>query len=142
MRHRFVIASVIAAASALGACGPLVYRVPIQQGNMVTQESVAQLRQGMTRDQVRFLLGTPLVADIFHADRWDYVYTWQPSRSNSIKEERRLTVFFDKDGRLERLEGDIVPKGDKLGPAGEKPASAAEKPAPAAEKPSPTAENN
>ena len=126
---------VFVAASVLGACGPLVYRIPVQQGNMVTQESVAQLRQGMTRDQVRFLLGTPLVTDIFHRDRWDYVYTLQPARSNTIKEERRLTVFFDKDGRLERLEGDIVPKGDKLGPAADKPGAAGEKP-------SPTADNN
>jgi outer membrane protein assembly factor BamE len=100
----------------LSACGPLVYRIEIQQGNLVTQENVAQLKPGMSKDQVRFVLGTPLVTDIFHADRWDYVYTLQPARTSSIKEERRLTLFFDKDGRLERVEGDVVPKGSKPGP--------------------------
>ena len=129
MRHRFAKISACMIAIALSACGSIVYRVPVQQGNLVTQESVAQLRAGMSKDQVRFLLGTPLVTDIFHADRWDYVYTLQAPRSNAIKEERRLTVFFDKDGRLERLEGDIVPKGDKL----ETPTSTGDKPNPTAE---------
>ena len=98
----------VACAVLLSACGPLVYRIEVQQGNLVNQESTVQLRQGMTKDQVRFLLGTPLITDIFHADRWDYVYTFRPSRSNRIKEERRLTLFFDKDGRLDRVEGDVV----------------------------------
>ncbi|MCG6874865.1 MAG: outer membrane protein assembly factor BamE [Betaproteobacteria bacterium] len=106
----------VACAVMLSACGPLVYRIEIQQGNLVTQENVAQLKPGMSKDQVRFVLGTPLVTDIFHADRWDYVYTLQPARTSSIKEERRLTLFFDKDGRLERVEGDVVPKGSKPGP--------------------------
>jgi outer membrane protein assembly factor BamE len=130
MRHRFAIICACMITISLSACGSIVYRVPVQQGNLVTQESVAQLRAGMTKDQVRFLLGTPLVTDIFHADRWDYVYTLQALRSNAIREERRLTVFFDKDGRLERLEGDVVPKGDKL-----------ETPAATGHKPNPTAEN-
>jgi len=95
-----------ACAALLSAC---VYRMEVQQGNLVTQDSVSQLKPGMTKDQVKFILGTPLVVDIFHADRWDYVYTLQPARSRSIKEERRLTLFFDKNGRLERVAGDVVP---------------------------------
>jgi outer membrane protein assembly factor BamE len=56
------------------------YRIDIRQGNYITQEMVAQLKPGMSRDQVRFILGTPLVADIFHADRWDYIYSFKPGR--------------------------------------------------------------
>jgi outer membrane protein assembly factor BamE len=83
------------------------YRIEIQQGNFVTQEMVAQLKPGMTREQVRFALGTPLVTDIFHADRWDYVFRRQRENSTHL-EERRLTVFFEGD-KLARVEGDVVP---------------------------------
>ncbi len=109
------VCGILACAIMLSACGPLVYRIEVQQGNLVSQESVSQLKPGMTKDQARFVLGTPLVTDIFHADRWDYVYTLQPARTSSIKEERRLTLFFDKEGRLERVEGDVVPRGSGPG---------------------------
>ena len=82
------------------------YRIEIQQGNYVTQGMVAQLKPGLTRDQVRFVLGTPLVSDIFHDERWDYVFLRQ--RANSRETEyRRIAVFFE-DGKLKRIEGDIV----------------------------------
>lgn len=82
------------------------YRVEIQQGNYVTQEQVSQLYKGMTRDQVRYLLGTPLLADLFHADRWDYVFRRLRANSREL-EERRLTLFF-ADGKLDRVEGDVA----------------------------------
>lgn len=85
------------------------YRIEIQQGNFVTQEMVAQLKAGMTKDQVRFILGTPLVSDIFHADRWDYMFTRQRASSREL-EHRRITVFFE-DGKLKRIEGDVVAAG-------------------------------
>jgi outer membrane protein assembly factor BamE len=53
------------------------YRIDVRQGNFVTQEMVAQLKPGLSREQVRFILGSPLVADMFHGDRWDYVYRYQ-----------------------------------------------------------------
>jgi outer membrane protein assembly factor BamE len=81
------------------------YRIDIRQGNYVTQEMVAQLKPGMTRDQVRFILGTPLVADIFHAERWDYVYSFKPGRGEA--QSRRFTVFF-VDDKLARVAGDVV----------------------------------
>jgi outer membrane protein assembly factor BamE len=81
------------------------YRVDVRQGNYVDQEMVAKLRPGMTRDQVRFALGTPLVADMFHADRWDYVYRLQPGRGEV--QLRRLVVFF-VDDKLARVGGDVV----------------------------------
>lgn len=90
----------------LSGCGPLApYRIDIQQGNYVSQEMVAQLKRGMTKEQVRFVLGTPLVTDIFHADRWDYVYLLD--RPRQPREQRRLAVFFE-DGKLARLEGDVA----------------------------------
>ena len=81
------------------------YRVDVRQGNMVTQEMVAQLKPGLSREQVRFILGSPLVADMFHADRWDYVYRFQPGRGDA--QQRVLTVFF-QDNKLLRVTGDVV----------------------------------
>jgi outer membrane protein assembly factor BamE len=80
------------------------YKIDIQQGNVVTQEMVGKLKAGMTRSQVRFVLGSPLVIDMFHADRWDYIYLMQ--RQGKPDERRRLTVIFDGD-KLQTLEGDV-----------------------------------
>jgi outer membrane protein assembly factor BamE len=89
------------------ACGLITpYRMEIQQGNYVTQEMVAQLKPGLTRDQVRFVMGTPLVSDIFHEERWDYVFVRQRASSRDV-EHRRIVVFFE-DGKLKRVDGDIV----------------------------------
>jgi|SRR5215510_6427347 len=94
------------------ACGMFtVYRMEVQQGNFITQEMVSQLKPGMTKDQVRFVLGTPLVVDIFHEHRWDYVYRHQRANSSAL-EDRRLSVFFE-DGKLARIEGDVVAAADK-----------------------------
>jgi outer membrane protein assembly factor BamE len=81
------------------------YRIDIRQGNYISQEMVAQLKPGMSRDQVRFLLGTPLVTDIFHADRWDYIYRFKPGRGEL--QQRRLAVFFE-DNKLVRVAGDVT----------------------------------
>jgi outer membrane protein assembly factor BamE len=90
----------------LAGCGWLApYRIDIQQGNFVSQEMVAQLKHGMTKDQVRFVLGTPLLTDIFHGDRWDYVYLLD--RPGQPQVQRRLALYFEDD-RLARLEGDVV----------------------------------
>jgi outer membrane protein assembly factor BamE len=83
------------------------YRMEIQQGNFISQETVSQLKLGMSKDQVRFVLGTPLITDSFHADRWDYVYRRQKVNSSEL-EQRKLAVFFD-DGKLKRIEGDVTP---------------------------------
>lgn len=82
------------------------YRMEIQQGNFVSQEMVAQLKPGMTKDQVRFVLGTPLIADSFHAERWDYVFRRQRVNSSEL-EHRKIAVFFDGD-KLKRIEGDVI----------------------------------
>jgi outer membrane protein assembly factor BamE len=75
---------------------------------------VAQLKPGQTRDQVRFILGTPLITDVFHGDRWDYVYRFKPGRGDL--EQRRLTVYF-QENRLVRVDGDVI-----AGDASEAPA--------------------
>jgi len=85
----------------------VTHRIDVRQGNMVTQEMVAQLKPGQTRDQVRFILGTPLVADMFHANRWDYVYRFQSGKLGADPEQRHLVVHFEKN-RLVRLEGDVA----------------------------------
>lgn len=82
------------------------YRIEVVQGNFVSKEQVEQLKPGMTRQQVRDLLGTPLVTDIFHSQRWDYVFTLR--RQGVPEQARRLTLFFKGDA-LERFDGDTMP---------------------------------
>jgi len=102
----------IAAALALTACSFFApYRIDIRQGNFVDDAMLAQLKPGMTRDQVRFVLGTPLVADVFHSDRWDYIYRFKSGRSGEV-EQRAIAVFFAND-KLDRVEGDTKPPDGK-----------------------------
>jgi outer membrane protein assembly factor BamE len=88
------------------------YRIDIQQGNFISREMVAQLKEGMQRpegvtpDQVRFVLGTPLLTDVFHANRWDYIFRLKKSTGEVISS--RVTVFF-KDNRLVNIEGGALP---------------------------------
>ncbi len=94
----------------LAGCGStnwgFLYRATIQQGNWITTEQVAKLETGMTRDQVRFILGTPTLQDIFHAERWDYPYYNQPGYGKD--ELRKFTVWFEND-QLTRWTGDEQP---------------------------------
>lgn len=96
------------------------YRIDIQQGNFVSREMVSQIKEGMTRDQVRFVLGTPLLTDLFHADRWDYPFRLE--KGNAEVTTSRVTVFF-KDNRLARFEGgDLPTEQDYLARLAGKPA--------------------
>jgi outer membrane protein assembly factor BamE len=89
---------------ALGALASgCVYRINIQQGNFLDQAAVDQVKPGMTRSQIRYLLGTPMVADSFNKERWDYIYYLKKGRSRHV-DSRRVTVYFD---------GDKVAKLDK-----------------------------
>ena len=85
---------------------PLVNRPDINQGNIVSQEMINQLRPGMNRRQVTYLLGSPLLTDPFHDNRWDYVYSTEPSGEK--REQRRVTLVFERD-ELIQLEGDFRP---------------------------------
>ena len=86
--------------------GLTAHKIDIQQGNAVTQEMVSKLQLGMTRNQVRFVLGTPLLVDPFRTDRWDYFYSYM--QRGEVIEQRRLVVFFKED-KLDRMEGDVIP---------------------------------
>jgi outer membrane protein assembly factor BamE len=85
--------------------GITTYRIDIQQGNVVTQDMVAKLKPGMTRQQVRFVMGTPPIVDPFRTDRWDYVYYLK--RGDKVIEHRRLILVFDGEA-LKQVEGDVV----------------------------------
>jgi outer membrane protein assembly factor BamE len=82
------------------------YKMDIVQGNFVSREQAAAIKPGMSRSQVRDILGTPLLTSIFHADRWDYVFTFR--RQGAQPQSRRVTVFFKAD-LLERVEADALP---------------------------------
>lgn len=82
------------------------YRPDIQQGNFVSQEMLSQLKVGQTRDQVKFILGTPLMTDAFHANRWDYPFYL--ARGNGELTKARVTVYF-KDDKVEKFDGGNLP---------------------------------
>ena len=82
------------------------YKADVVQGNFVSREQVEALQPGMSRQQVRDILGTPLITSLFHADRWEYVFTFK--RPGEEPQTRKLTVFFKGDA-LERSEGDTMP---------------------------------
>jgi outer membrane protein assembly factor BamE len=90
---------VLCLAAAAPAC---VYRINIQQGNFLDQAAVEQVKVGMTRSQVHYLLGTPMVADSFNKERWDYIYYLKKGRSEHV-DSRRVTVYFDGD-KVARLD--------------------------------------
>lgn len=108
----------LALAASLGACGSFnnastsvaalvsPYKMDVVQGNFVSKEQAAALRPGMSRNQVRDMLGTPLLVSLFHADRWDYVFTFK--RKGAEPQARKVTVFFKGD-LLERFEADELP---------------------------------
>ena len=105
----------LAAVLLLSACSSLefpgVYKLTIQQGNIVSQEMVDRLKPGMTRSQVQFVLGNPVLADSFERNRWSYVYTIDIPGQTII--ERELIIVFEDD-RLLRFEGDYTPSENKV----------------------------
>lgn len=117
-RCRLRVALTLSLASLLAACSSVSettrnamsaltpYKVEVVQGNFVSREQVQALQPGMSRQQVREILGTPLVASVFHGDRWEYVFTIK--RQGVQEQARKLTVFFDGE-RFVRAEGDEMP---------------------------------
>ena len=107
-----VCATLLIACNNVGSMDfPGVYKIGIAQGNIITQEMVDQLRPGMTKRQVIFVMGTPLVRDPYHQDRWDYIYNFQPG--GGIRGQERVSVFFIDDG-LVSFTGDFVPTGSSV----------------------------
>ncbi len=104
MHVKFLLLSILSLSISCSYLPSLPYKIDIQQGNVVTEDMVEKLRLGMTRSQVRFVLGSPLITDVFHINRWDYVYSLAPS--GRLSEKRRLSIFFDGD-LLTHIEGDF-----------------------------------
>ena len=98
----------------LAATSGCVYRMNIQQGNFLEARTVNQLQPGMTRSQVRYLLGTPMVPDAFDKERWDYLYFFKKGRLHK-PEERHLIVYFKED-KVDRFERNNVPDKAPQGP--------------------------
>jgi outer membrane protein assembly factor BamE len=110
-RSNSVVLAALCAALLAGCSVPRIpgitpYKIEIQQGNYVSQQMVSQLKNGMTKDQVKQILGTPLLTDIFHAERWDYVYTREAP--DGTRERRKIVLYFEN-GKLARMDGDVVP---------------------------------
>ncbi len=98
--QKILIIALYAASLTLSACS--IHKVDVQQGNVITQEMRDQIKEGMSKRQVGFILGTPLLADPFHRDRWDYIYSLQTGKKKP--EHQRMTLFFEED-KLVRIEG-------------------------------------
>lgn len=92
---------------------PGVYKMNIQQGNIITQDMVNQLEPGMTKRQVRYVMGNPLIQDTFNPDRWDYFYSLTDARQNFTKE--RMTIYFEND-QLVGFNGDYLPGNSQQAP--------------------------
>jgi outer membrane protein assembly factor BamE len=123
------------AITCLSACSfvgfPGVYKIDVEQGNIVTQEMADQLKPGMSRRQVRFIMGTPLIEDTFNQDRWDYPYVKR--NGLNVLSESLLTVVFEGDS-LVTVRGDYLPPAwsEQSEPEDEQPTEpAAEEPEPA-----------
>jgi outer membrane protein assembly factor BamE len=106
MRHTIILLALLCAACSSYTLKP--YKMDIQQGNVVTSKMMLQLRPGMNKSQVRFIMGTPLIQDSFHRDRWDYFY--QMSKGGKVIEQRRVILDFEGDA-LKRVRGDVIPAG-------------------------------
>ncbi len=98
---------VVAAVGLMLAACISPYRIEIQQGNYISRDAMSQVKPGMTKEQVRAIIGTPLINDIFHADRWDYIFTRSAVNRTDV-ETRKATLFF-KDDVLKSIEADVMP---------------------------------
>lgn len=108
MRHIFILAALLCVSCGTQLPSIKPYKLDIQQGNVVTSKMLLQLRPGMTKSQVRFIMGTPLVQDSFHGNRWDYVY--QMRENGKLVEQRRVILDFEKE-LLKSVRGDVIPAG-------------------------------
>jgi len=106
MRIFLLVLSLLVTACSSSVPSIKPYKMPIQQGNLVTSKMMMQLKPGMTKTQVRFVMGTPLINDSFHKDQWDYFY--QMEKDGAIIEKRRVILMFEKD-LLAKVKGDVIP---------------------------------
>lgn len=124
-RTSLLLGAVLAASALLAGCSTYdnstrkianaitPYRIDIVQGNFVSREQASQLKEGMTRDQVRYVLGSPLLTDMFHGNRWDYVFSFKRGNTNVVQ-ERKLTVWFEADRLAKWAGADDLPSEVEL----------------------------
>lgn len=98
--------SIIAVALSLSACSSWVYRIDIPQGNYLEQKSIDKIQVGMTKEQVKFILGSPVLIDSFDKDTWNYVYRFKSGRSEKLNMQKGFTIKFEED-KLVSAEGDF-----------------------------------
>lgn len=96
------------------------YRIDVRQGNYITQDMVVKLKAGQSKDQVRFILGSPLIEEAFHRERWDYIYRLKPGHGEVI--ERTFAVYF-VDDKLARVSGDVIAETPEAAAADQKNAA-------------------
>ena len=99
MRTKIILLTLFLFSPLLSSCS--TYKMDIRQGNFVTPEMREKLKLGMTRQQVRYVLGTPLVSDVYHGNRWDYVYRLE--RGGKVIEQQNMTLYFEGD-KLARID--------------------------------------
>ncbi|MEX2479815.1 MAG: outer membrane protein assembly factor BamE [Gammaproteobacteria bacterium] len=120
--HPTIVVLVLASLLVLGGCSgsgipglsrlpsprdlPFIHKIDIQQGNVITQDMLAQLTPQMDKKKVLFIMGSPIIEDTFNAERWDYIYTFEPGGGDP---ERRLITLYFKDDKLDRVGGDVTP---------------------------------
>lgn len=113
MRHLLISVLLLSLAAGCSSVKVGPHRIDVQQGNALDQENLSRLKPGLSRSQVRFLLGTPLLVDPFRTDRWDYVYVYH--KAGKLTEQKRVTLFFDGD-TLVRIEGDAPVAAQPVAP--------------------------
>jgi outer membrane protein assembly factor BamE len=112
--------TLLVASLLLSGCSYLSpHKIEIQQGNLITKEAFSTIKVGMTKAEVRAAIGTPLLQDVFHANRWDYYFSHEQyggfAKLKRVSEERRITFFFEND-KLARIEGDTASLPSDLPP--------------------------
>jgi outer membrane protein assembly factor BamE len=102
MKH--LLLTLLMVSSSLTGCA--IYKLDIQQGNVITQEMLDQVEVAMTEQKILFLLGSPMLIDPFHPQRWEYIYSLQPGGKSPS--QRRITLVFNQDKKLQQIVGDVV----------------------------------
>ncbi len=129
MRHTLIAALMLSLVAGCSSTYIGQHRIDVQQGNALDHESIARLKPGLSRTQVRFLLGTPLLVDPFRTDRWDYVYMFYAA--GKLTEQKHVALYFDGD-TLTRIEGDVPAAAPGNAPAVQPPVTPAAPDVPAA----------
>lgn len=107
MSKRLIVTLILSTAMLAGCIKP--YTPSVQQGNIISQDQVSQLKLGMSQDDVQYLLGEPILQPTFANNQWDYVYTYQPIDNAPVK-EKHVSLFFNNQGQLINIKSELTPQ--------------------------------